>query len=147
EALERPDNFVYERHFVAGLLARYAAKAALFPERYRSSGFGPIRTVREFDDLITAPQFGYRDAEEYYRLASAKAVVDRIRVPTLVLPAEDDPFVPVASIRATGVERNPRVRFLAPAHGGHCGFISKARGPGRFWAESRIVEFCAAVAA
>jgi uncharacterized protein len=146
DALERPDNYLYERHFVSGLLARYATKAALFPERYRKDGFGPIRTVREFDDLITAPQFGYRNAEEYYAAASAKSVVDRIRVPTLVITAEDDPFVPIRAIRASGIERNPVVRFNAPAHGGHCGFISRESGANRFWAEPRIVDFCAGLA-
>jgi predicted alpha/beta-fold hydrolase len=147
DALERPDNYFYERHFVSGLLARYATKAALFPERYRKNGFGAIRTVREFDDLITAPQFGYRDAEEYYEAASAKSVVDRIEVPTLLIAAEDDPFVPLRAIRATGIERNPFVKFRAPAHGGHCGFISRKHGAARFWAESRIVDFCASFAA
>ena len=60
--------------FVAGM-ARYARKAKMFPDRYSQNGFGPIRTVREFDDAITAPCFGYRDAEEYYEAAGAKKVV------------------------------------------------------------------------
>src|SRR5579871_609635 len=67
DALEEAENFLYQRHFVRRLLSRYRRKAELFPQRYSRNGFGPIRTVRQFDDEITAPQFGYRDAEDYYQ--------------------------------------------------------------------------------
>jgi predicted alpha/beta-fold hydrolase len=143
DALERADNFFYQRHFVAGLLTRYAKKAKLFPQKYSSDGFGPIHTVREFDDAITAPHFGYRDAQEYYEAAGAKRVVDQIRLPYLLITAQDDPFVPYNAICATGVFKNPRITFVAPKHGGHCAFISEESGSKRFWAESRIVDFCA----
>jgi len=142
DALERPDNYFYQRHFVAGLMARYNKKAMLFPQKYSHNGFGRIRTVREFDDAITAPNFGYRDAQEYYEAAGAKRVVDKIRVPYLLITAQDDPFVPYDAIRASGVEHNPCVTFNAPKHGGHCAFISNQSGAERFWAESRIVDFC-----
>jgi predicted alpha/beta-fold hydrolase len=142
EALERRDNFLYQRHFVAGLLARYTRKAKMFPERYSQNGFARIRTVREFDDAITAPCFSYRDAAEYYEAAGAKKVVSQVRVPTLLITAEDDPFVPYASFLEARAEQNPSIRFLAPQHGGHCAFISNKSGAERFWAEQRIVEFC-----
>jgi predicted alpha/beta-fold hydrolase len=142
DALERADNFFYQRHFVAGLMARYANKAKLYPQKYARNGLGPIRTVREFDDAITAPHFGYRDAQEYYEAAGAKRVVDKIRVPCLLITAQDDPFVPYEAIRASGVESNPSVTVNAPKHGGHCAFISGESGRERFWAESRIVDFC-----
>jgi len=103
--------------------------------------------VREFDDAITAPNFGYRDAEEYYEAAGAKRVVGKIRVPYLLITAQDDPFVPYDAIRATGAEQNPLITFAAPKHGGHCAFISNQPGVQRFWAESRIVDFCERLAA
>jgi predicted alpha/beta-fold hydrolase len=146
DALERRDNYFYQRHFVAGLMSRYTRKAELFPEKYSRNGFGAVRTVREFDDAITAPQFGYRDAQEYYEAAGAKRVVDKIRVPLLLITAQDDPFVPIEATRRSGVERNPAIVFEAPRHGGHCGFISSQAGSERFWAEQRVVEFCAALA-
>jgi predicted alpha/beta-fold hydrolase len=146
DALERTDNYFYQRHFVAGLMSRYARKAELFPERYSRNGFGPIRTVREFDDAITAPQFGYRDAQEYYEAAGAKRVVKEIRVPLLLITAQDDPFVPFEATCASGVAQNPAVDFDAPHYGGHCGFISNESGNDRFWAEKRVVEFCAEIA-
>ena len=142
DALERKDNILYQRHFVEGLMTRYARKAKIFPDRYPQNGFGPIRTVREFDDAITAPCFGFRGAEEYYEAAGAKRVVAQVRVPMLMITAENDPFVPYVSFLAAGVEKNPCIRFLAPEHGGHCAFISNKGGVERFWAEQRIVEFC-----
>jgi uncharacterized protein len=143
DALERRDNYFYQRHFVAGLMSRYVRKAELFPQRYSRNGFGRIRTVREFDDAITAPHFGYRDAQEYYEAAGAKRVVDKVRVPLLLITAQDDPFVPYEATRASGVEKNPAIRFIAPRYGGHCGFISSEGGSDRFWAEQRVTEFFA----
>lgn len=142
DALERRDNFFYQRHFVAGLMARYGRKAKLFPERYSQDGFGRIRTVREFDDEITAPQFGYRNAQEYYEAVGAKKLVSQIRVSMLMLTAMDDPFVPYESFLRAKIVENPAIHFLTPVFGGHCGFISKYGGAERFWAEQRIVEFC-----
>lgn len=147
DALEKAQNFLYQRHFVTGLLARYQRKAALFPERYSRNGFGPVRTVREFDDAVTAPAFGYRDAQEYYEAAGAKQVIGRARVPLLVITAQDDPFVPFEAFLRAKVTENPWVKFVAPLHGGHCGFISGRTGVERFWAEERIVEFVAEHAA
>ena len=142
DALQRRENYFYQRHFVTGLMARYARKAELFPQVYSSQGFGKIRTVREFDDAITGPCFGYRDAQEYYDAAGARKVVGQVRVPMLMITAQDDPFVPYESFLAALVEENPAIQFLAPEHGGHCGFISLYGGVERFWAEACVVEFC-----
>jgi uncharacterized protein len=140
-ALEKAQNFMYQRHFVKNLMTRYRRKTELFPEQYAKNGFGPIRTVREFDDEITAPCFGFKDAEEYYERSSAKNVVGQVAVPLLVITAKDDPFVPYESFLRARVEANPCIQFVAPDHGGHCGFISRFAGAERFWAEERIVEF------
>jgi predicted alpha/beta-fold hydrolase len=145
DALERRDNFFYQRHFVKGLMARYARKATLFPGRYPTNGFGAVRSVREFDDKITAPQFGYRDAQDYYDAVGAKKVVAQVCVSMLMITAQDDPFVPYELFVRADPAKNPAIRFIAPEHGGHCGFISNRSGKERFWAEQRIVDFCEAV--
>ena len=142
DALNKRENYFYQRHFVKGLMARYSRKAALFPKIYASDGFGQVRSVREFDDAITAPCFGYRDAQEYYETASARSVVGNVRVPMLMITAQDDPFVPYESFLAALVADNPAIQFVAPEHGGHCSFISKHGGRERFWAEARVVDFC-----
>ena len=143
DELEKPENLLYQKHFVHGLLMRYRRKKELYPNRYTQDGLTSIRTVREFDDVITAPNFGYKNAEEYYRAASAKKVIGKVAVPLLLITAQDDPFVPYESLLRARVVENPRVCFLAPAHGGHCGFLSRFAGVERFWAEARIVEFVA----
>jgi predicted alpha/beta-fold hydrolase len=146
DALERTENYLYQRRFVSGLMNRYVRKQKMFPQRYQLNGaFGPIYSVRKFDDVITAPQFGYRNAQHYYERASAKRVASRIRVPCLMITAQDDPFVPYESFLAERISDNPAIRFVGPQHGGHCGFISKHGGAERFSAEQRIVEFCEAI--
>jgi uncharacterized protein len=141
DALEEGQNYLYQWHFVRGLMRRYETKCQLFPGRYSRNGIAGVRTVRQFDDVITAPCFGYKDAEEYYEAAGAKSVIGKVAVPLLLITAQDDPFVPFVSFLAARVEENPCVRLLAPEHGGHCGFVSRLAGAERFWAEERIVEF------
>jgi len=142
DALERWENHVYQYHFVSGLMNRYRRKAISMPGRYMQDKIPPVRTVRQFDDVITAPLFGYRDSHEYYGAASAKRVLAQVRVRTLLITAKDDPFVPYSSILAAGAEENPAIRLVAPDHGGHCAFISNKTGPARFWAEQSVVNFC-----
>ncbi|MGH8101319.1 MAG: YheT family hydrolase, partial [Chthoniobacterales bacterium] len=145
DALERRDNYFYQRHFVKGLMSRYARKVKLFPDRYSLDGFGSVRSVREFDDKLTAPIFGYKDAQDYYETVGAKRLLAQVRVPLLMITAQDDPFVPYDSFMRANPAQNPAIKFVAPDHGGHCGFISKTSGAERFWAEQKIVEFCSAI--
>ena len=142
DAIALPQNFLYEWNFLHGLKRRMRSKARLFPRRYSLDGLGRVRTLREFDDAFTAPSFGYRDADDYYHQASALRVVAAIRVPTLILTAQDDPFVAFGAFRDPGVAGNPQITVAAPSRGGHCAFISRNAGDERFWAEARVVEFC-----
>ena len=145
DAIHEPRNFFYERYFVRNLIKRYRRKVSLFPQHFKLNGVDRVRTIREFDDWITAPYCGYGDAENYYDRASAKHVLDSIAVPALVITAQDDPMVPHESVRRPELVANARFTLLDPEHGGHCAFISRhGGGDERFWAECRIVEFCAA---
>ncbi len=135
-------NFIYERHFVNSLKRSMRLKAAMYPGRYPLDGLGRVRTVREFDDVITARFCGFRDAEDYYYRASALRVIAQIRVPALILTAQDDPFVPFETFENGNFPVNPNVTVIAPKYGGHCAFISRESGEERFWAEARVVEFC-----
>lgn len=114
----------------------------MYPRMYSLDGLDRVRTVREFDDVITARYCGFRDAEDYYYRASALRVISAIRVPTLIMTAQDDPFVPFATFQNGAFAANPNVTLIAPKHGGHCAFISREPGEERFWAEARLVEFC-----
>jgi uncharacterized protein len=147
DILAAPRNLVYQRYFVRSLKRHMRRKAALFPERYPLDGLGRVRTVREFDEVITAPHCGFRNADDYYSRSSALRVLAAIRVPALLLAAQDDPLVPFVVFRGGPVAANPLIELLAPAHGGHCAFLAEANGDERFWAEARIVEFCRALSA
>jgi len=147
DALERPSNWAYQQNFLRSLRARIRRKAALYPDRYSTAPLARVRSVRQFDDLYTAPMSGYRDAADYYHRASALRVADRIRVPTLVLTAADDPFVPVEPFRDPAVAGNPAVRVVITPRGGHCGFVARRRNGDRddgYWAERAVVDHAAA---
>jgi len=140
--LARLRNFLYSRHFVSSLKRSMRLKAALYPKLYETDGLRRVRTVREFDDVITARYCNFRDADDYYFRASALRVIEAIRVPTLILSAQDDPFVSFATFGNGVIAANPNITLITPRHGGHCAFISRERGEERFWAEARVVEFC-----
>jgi predicted alpha/beta-fold hydrolase len=145
-ALERPSNLLYHRRFVRSLRRRMLRKSALFPGRYDVSGLNRVRTIRGYDNRYIAPNFGFRDAEDYYERASALPHISAIRVPTLMLHAADDPFIPLTARVREAVDRNPRVRLVETNRGGHVGFIAHdASGEDRRWAENRVVEFVSAV--
>ncbi len=141
-ALERPANAVYQWNFVRDLKRRMRRKSRWQPGRFNLSKLKAIKTVRQFDETYTAPYFGFRSAEDYYHRASAMRVIDRVRVPTLIITAEDDPFVPSAPFHDPKVTGNPHIELRISAHGGHCGFVEeKTAGNDGYWAEDQIVEF------
>lgn len=142
DAIDLPRNRIYERHFVKRLKRRMRAKAEMFPGKFPLNGLERVRTVREFDDAITAKFCGFRDANDYYEKSSAMGLLGEIRVPALLLTSEDDPMIPFRSFEKGDFRANPHVEFQATRQGGHCAFISRERGAGRFWAEARVVEFC-----
>jgi predicted alpha/beta-fold hydrolase len=145
-ALERRRNIVYHLNFVRGLRGRMRRKAQWYPGRYAVDRLSRVWSVREFDEVYTAPHFGFESAADYYQRASALRVVDRIRVPALILTAEDDPFVPPGSFRDPAVTSNPHVHVTITRHGGHCAFVSDASaGDDGYWAETQIVRMAEAV--
>ena len=143
-ALERRENVLYQWNFVKDLKRRMRRKDQFRPGAYDLTKLNAIRTVRAFDDAYTAPHFGFRNAEDYYYRASSMRVVDRIRVPALVITAEDDPFVPSEPFHDPKVTSNPHIDLRLSAHGGHCGFVGPSSGDDDgYWAEGQIVDFVA----
>ena len=144
QALERRSNFIYQWNFVRNLKGRMRRKASTHPGAFSLDPLATIRTVREFDDAYTAPHFGFASAAEYYHRAAGMRVVDRIRIPALVVSAADDPFVPVAIFQDPSLAANPNIRLVVTEHGGHCGFLGPSTGADDgYWAERMIVEFAA----
>lgn len=148
DALCAPKNFVYNRYFVKSLKRRMRYKAGIFPEIYSVDGLlddlARVRNVRDFDERITARFCGFEGAGDYYARSSAMHLLAEICRPTLILTAQDDPFVPYWTFEKRALHENPNIRLVAPRHGGHCAFVSQEGGEERFWAEARVVEFCSA---
>jgi len=134
----------YTRLFIKTLVEKAEAKGPLMEaagidlERVRSA-----RTFREFDDAATAPLHGFADATDYYRRSSSAAFVSRIQVPTLLLQADDDPFLPPRAFPWEAVRSNPWVRAEMTHGGGHVGFIAGSAWRPVFWAERQAARFLA----
>lgn len=141
DALHDWQNRIYEIKFLWGLRRRFRRKSALFPERYPAGRLARMKSLREFDDKVTARFSGFSGADDYYYRAASARVLERIRVPTLVIHAEDDPFIRVLPETRAKLRSNPNITFVECAHGGHCAFLAEANGYDGRWAERRIVEF------
>lgn len=142
DALERGFGRVYTWMFLRTMKRKIAQKAAQHPGAFDAARVRRARTLREFDDLVTAPLHGFRDAADYYARASAKPVLRDIRVPTLVLNALNDPFLPGRHLPGPAAA-SPQVTLEYPATGGHVGFVNGAF-PGRYdWLPQRILDFFA----
>jgi uncharacterized protein len=151
-ALERPSNWLYQQNFLVSLKRRIRRKRRIYPAHYSTEPLERVRSVRQFDDAYTAPMSGYRDAADYYYRASSLRVAGAIRVPSLVITAEDDPFIPVEPFYDPAVIGNAAIRLVVTRHGGHCGFVARPSPAGTnggrhqepddgYWAERTIVEF------
>jgi predicted alpha/beta-fold hydrolase len=134
-ALDRGLNrLLYTRHFLSTLKPKSLAKLALFPGIYDAAAVRAARTFRAFDDVVTAPLHGFRDVEHYWTSASSGPWLERIRVPTLLLNARNDPFLPEHALLAASRKAAPCVLLEFPRTGGHVGF----RHP---WLAQRLLEF------
>jgi hypothetical protein len=97
------------------------------------------KTVWDFDDRVTAPLSGFRDASEYYEQSSASRVLDHVTTPTLLIASQDDPIVP-GSIFQRDFPEN--MTICLPQHGGHVGFYAARNGdPDRYWMDWRVVDW------
>jgi uncharacterized protein len=141
DALHDPANRLYEMHFVRRLRERLALKARLFPGQFDVSAADGASSVRLFDNQVTAPFSGFRDADEYYARAAASNVVDRIAVPTLIVHSADDPFIRILPETRGKILGNSWIRYVETAHGGHCAFLAAPEGYDGFWAEREILGF------
>ncbi len=141
DAINRRSNWIYQRSFLKGLRRRVRDKERLYPEIYSIDGFRSVRSIRDFDEVYTARHAGFASADDYYERSSAVKVLDQIRTPTLIIHAQDDPFIPYESFRDLSSLGNDFLVLLTPAKGGHVGFVADDPAE-RFWAEGRALDFC-----
>jgi predicted alpha/beta-fold hydrolase len=137
--LDKPSNVIYARRFVSRLKERVRVKERLTPGLFDLSGLDLVRNIYDFDDRFTAKAFGFGTADNYYATQSSNQFLDRIRVPTLLVQAKDDPLIPFSVYDHPAFSTNPNLRLIAVEHGGHLGFISKTRP--RFWLDQVLVNW------
>jgi len=149
--LERGSRFIsrgfskiYDRHFLRTLKQKALAKLERYPNLFDAARLESASCIYDFDDVVTAPVHGFVDAHDYYTRSSSIRWLGGIRVPTLLLSAVDDPFLPpdVLDEVRTIASRNAAIELEFPPHGGHVGFVSGS-APWRafYYAEWRACEF------
>lgn len=141
-ALDHGFARVYGRRLVKSLKRKALAKLERFPDLADRQALIKVRTLKEFDDLVTAPVHGFKDAEAYWAASSANQFLPHIARPTLLINARNDPFFPPQYLPQPERVGNPWLTMDYPASGGHLGFVSGA-WPWKpiMWADERAVEF------
>jgi uncharacterized protein len=136
---------VYERHFLRTLRRKADEKLRRFPGLFDRDAMLGARTLYEFDDVVTGPVHGFRDAHDYYARSSSLGFLGRIRRPTLLLSAKDDPFLPAAVLEDVSdvARRNGWLWAEFSDRGGHVGFVGGAPWRPIYYAEQRVGEFLA----
>ena len=137
----RLQNQVYLRRFLKSLRLKVRAKAELLPGQIDLTGIEDLRDFQEFDSRYTAPMHGFASADAYYQHASSGRYLSGIRVPTLLVNAQNDPFLPASCFPRDVAAASPFVFLETPPEGGHVGF---AESNGDYYSERRAVEFLTA---
>ncbi len=139
-ALGQGLNLIYTRMFLATLRRKSLAKLERFPGLFDRDSVLRARNLRQFDDAVTAPLHGFRDTDDYWTRASAKPVLAGVRLPTLVLNAKNDPFLP-ARYLPQPAEVSSTVLLEQPEEGGHVGFPSGTFPGNLDWLPQRLLAF------
>jgi hypothetical protein len=141
-ALDRGMNrLLYTRHFLATLKPKSLAKLEIFPDLYDRDKLRAARTFHEFDNLVTAPLHGFRDTDHYWAAAACAPYLAGIRVPTLVLNARNDPFLPEQDLVRSAQKAAPCVVLEFPRTGGHAGFLAAPFSRRSSWLARHLFEF------
>jgi predicted alpha/beta-fold hydrolase len=132
---------LYSAYFLRSLLSKLSSKKRVLGQMLDLEAAGAARTIREFDDRVTAPLHGFGSASEYYAHSSSVRYLEGVGVPTLLLHALDDPFLPPDSIPAPEAASNPHLHLTLQSLGGHVGFLEGTPGRPSFWAEEEGARF------
>ena len=135
------NRFLYTRHFLSTLKPKSLAKLERFPGLYDAGVVRGARGFRDFDNTVTAPLHGFRDVDHYWSEAASGPWLERIRVPTLIVNARNDPFLPEHKLVAATQNAAPCVVLEFPRTGGHAGFVSGPFPGHHGWLSKRLLEF------
>lgn len=143
DALHLPMNRLYEQYFLWKLKSRMRTKARCFPGKYDLSRLRGLKSLRDFDDKVTAFYCGFDGASDYYARSAAANVIQQISVPTYILNAANDPFVRILPGTRKKIAENPNITFVETEDGGHCSFIGERDGYDGHFAERVVIDFLA----
>ena len=144
KVLERPSNFLFQHHFVKNFKKRIKRDRSSLSPFVDVEALLRLKTLRQFDQLFTAPLAGFRDAFDYYERASALPYLKDVRIPTLLIHSHDDPLLPGEPLTLPETRSNPSLLIGLTRQGGHVGFLEQTLSGGdidRFWAENRLIDF------
>ncbi|MFP2931960.1 hydrolase [Pyxidicoccus sp. 3LG] len=141
-----PFHLLYRERFLRTLKRKAREKLRRFPGAFDGRAMEAARTIRAFDDTVTAKLHGFRDAAHYYAEASSGPRLQAIRRPMLLLSAADDPMLE-SPVIPPGATENPLLSVVVTERGGHVGFVAGRVHRPWFWAESQVLEFFASTGA
>lgn len=133
-------NRYYLKRFLRSLFDKIEAMAHVFPNQVDLSYLPKIKSLQDFDRYYTAPMNGYASAEEYWVECSSRSWIPSIRVPSLIVNAMDDPFLPKTCFPIREAAGNEKVMLDMPRRGGHLGFV-RLNGDEQYWSEKRAIGF------
>jgi len=143
-ALDRGLSRIYSAHFLRRLKPKALAKLDRFPGLYDRQAVAAASRIEQFDSLVTAPLHGYHDAADYWRQSASKPWLQHIQVPTLIINARNDPFMP-AEVLPDSTQVSAQVTLDYPQQGGHVGFVTGPFPGGYDWLPKRLLDFFSSV--
>lgn len=136
--LDKKSNSLYRKRFLRSLKEKIEIKKVQFPGMIPSGSNDTLITLKDFDNRYTAPLYGFENADDYYQKCSSKQFIPSIRIPTLIILAKNDPFLPQSCYPTEECTKHEFVDLEMPDQGGHVGFIQRG---GVYWSEKRALEF------
>ena len=140
--LAKPQNRIFMWKFLGDLREKIEHKARMFPHLISVDGFSSIRNFKQFDDRYTAPMHGFADAEDYWHQSASGRYLQQIRLPALLVNAENDPFLSPSCYPRSFAAGSDTFTLEIPASGGHVGFILRSADQ-TYWMEQRAMDFVA----
>lgn len=140
DEIGRLKNRQYANRFLRRLKKKLRIKNQLMGDKFPLNGIASIKDLRTFDNLFTGPLHGFKDADDYYAKSSSIFFLNDIEIPTLIVNALNDPFLPDNCYPTQKLKDHKSIWLETPTHGGHVGFMPKAKD-GSYWSDRRAFEF------
>lgn len=133
-------NKTYQKHFLKSLIKKVRIKSKIYPDKICTNNLKYVKSIRTFDDYYTAPLNGFKNSEDYYIKSSSLQFLSRIKIPALILNANDDPLLDEYCYPIEIVKKNKFLHLEITEYGGHLGFILFNKD-NEYYHEKKIISF------